>query len=75
MHDSIYTESTEALVAFKFGMDFPENLVNIQLLIPFKQACWKYHDWGQNIENFLVKTLNGIAFGEKITVFHQKRLL
>ena len=42
-------------------MDFPENWVNIQLLIPFKQACWKYHDWGQNIENFHVKALNGIA--------------
>ena len=41
----------------KFSMDFPENLVNIQLLIPFKQACWKYHD--QNIENFHVKALNG----------------
>ena len=24
-YDSIYTESTEALVAFKFGIDFPQN--------------------------------------------------
>ena len=48
-----YTESTEALVAFKLSIDFPQNALN-------KGLCKKYHDWGQNIENFHVKALNGM---------------
>ena len=39
---------------------------------PALKACWKYHDLDQNIENFHVRVLNGIAFNWKNWYFPPK---
>ena len=59
----------EALVDFKFGID-------CQKMSKYKSVhkglCCSYHDLNQNIENFHVRALNGIAFNWKNWYFPPK---
>ena len=41
-------------VDFMFGIDLPENEQICNFMdFSHKGLCWKYHDWGQNIEIFM----------------------